>query len=287
MISDRIHHPFVKDLAWLVEGHYIEQDFDLGLYWVVDVEEQLLFLDYDPILLVNAIAACKSHFLGSYFETLFSFAIEHLSSLNVLLEHFQIDSDGKTLGEVDMLVETPEGELHQFEIAIKFYLERPDLSPHNWIGPNKNDSLLKKVTRAREHQLSILQTEEGIAAIEYIAKDRVPTSNLLIFGRLYLALKSQQDIEQWLAQDACGGWIRESDFILLMAYFSHFYVLEKPHWMVFPEISHKFILLSSQSAYNLVSKFLHDDRPKHVFLYRALNESKQINRHVFIVPDSW
>jgi len=287
VISNRIHHPFVKDLAWLVEGHYIEQDFDLGLYWLSDVEERLLLLDSNPTLLISAVSACKSHFLGSYFETLFSFAIENLSSLTVLLEHFQIENEGKTLGEVDMLVETPEGELHQFEIAIKFYLERPDLYPHDWIGPNKNDSLLKKVTRARDHQLSILQTEAGLAAIEHVAKNRVPKSNLLISGRLYSALKNQQNIISWLAQNELGGWIRESDFTLLMSHFSHFYVLEKPHWMAFPEISDKFILFSSQSAYNLVGKFLHDDRPKHVFLYHALTEYKSINRSVFVVPDSW
>ncbi|ETX11925.1 hypothetical protein MUS1_08275 [Marinomonas ushuaiensis DSM 15871] len=275
----------VKDLAWLVEGHYIEQDFDLGLYWLFDVEERLLLLDSDPALLINAVSACKSHFLGSYFETLFSFAIEHLSSLSVVLEHFQIEGKGKTLGEVDMLVETPEGELHQFEIAIKFYLERPDLYPHDWIGPNKNDSLLKKVTRAREHQLSILHTEAGFAAIKHVAKNRVPKSTLLIFGRLYLALKNQQDIASWLDQDERGGWIRESDFTLLMTSFSHFYVLDKPHWMSFPNLNDQFIVFSAESAGHLVSDFLKDDRPKHVFLYDI--ESKQFNNSVFVVPDSW
>lgn len=292
MISDRIHHPFVKDLAWLVEGHYIEQDFDLGLYWLSDTEERLLLLDSDPTSLVNAVTACKSHFLGSYFETLFSFAIENLSSLKVVfehfqIEHFQIEGKGKTLGEVDMLVETPEGELHQFEIAIKFYLERPDLYPHDWIGPNKNDSLLKKVTRAREHQLCILQTEDGSAAIEHVTKNREIKSDLLIFGRLYSALKNQQDITSWLAQNERGGWIRESDFILLIRYFSDFCVLEKPHWMAFSEKNNKFVSLSPQSAYNLVSKFLHDNRPIHVFLYHALTQSKRINRSVFVVPDAW
>jgi hypothetical protein len=202
-----------------------------------------------------------------------------------VLEHFQIESKGKTLGEVDMLVETPEGELHQFEIAIKFYLERPDLYPHDWIGPNKNDSLLKKVTRAREHQLSILQTEDGSAAIGHITKNREIKSDLLIFGRLYSALNNQQDIALWLTQNERGGWIRESDFMLLMTNFSHFYVLDKPHWMSFPSMNDKFILFSPESARHLVGEFLKDDRPKHVFLYHA--ESKQRNHSIFVVPDSW
>ncbi|MGO2234117.1 DUF1853 domain-containing protein [Marinomonas sp. UCMA 3892] len=287
MISNRVHHPLVKDLAWLVEGHYIERDFDLQPYWVADVNERLLILDQDPESLVTAMAACKSHFLGSYFETLFSFAIAHLSHLKIHLEHFQIVNEGKTLGEVDMLVETPNGELHQFEIAIKFYLERPDLFPHDWIGPNKNDSLLKKVTRAREHQLQILQTEEGISAIEGVAKGRHPISNLLVFGRLYSALNSKEEVDAWLKQSDRGGWIRVSNISLLMPFFSDFLILQKPNWLSVPNINDNFSSNSLQSAYNLVGEFLLDDRPRHVFLMSALYKTDQIHRNVFIVPDSW
>ena len=287
MISDRILHPLVKDLAWLVEGHYIERDFDLQPYWVADVNERLLLLDRDPESLVAAMAACKSHFLGSYFETLFSFAIAHLSYLTIRLEHFQIESEGKTLGEVDMLVETPDGELHQFEIAIKFYLERPDLFPHDWIGPNKNDSLLKKVSRAREHQLLVLQTEAGLSAIESVAKGRRPISNLLVFGRLYSALNSKESVGVWLQQIDRGGWIRVSNIDLLMPFFSDFLILQKPHWLSAPNINDNFPFNSLQSAYNLVGEFLLDDRPKHVFLRSALYITDQMHRNVFIVPDSW
>ena len=287
MISNRVHYPLVKDLAWLVEGHYIERDFDLQPYWVADVNERLLMLDQDPESLVTAMAACKSHFLGSYFETLFSFAIAHLSHLKIHLEHFQIVNEGKTLGEVDMLVETPNGELHQFEIAIKFYLERPDLFPHDWIGPNKNDSLLKKVTRAREHQLQILQTEEGISAIEGVAKGRHPISNLLVFGRLYSALNSKEEVDAWLKQSDRGGWIRVSNISLLMPFFSDFLILQKPNWLSVPNINDNFSSNSLQSAYNLVGEFLLDDRPRHVFIRSALYKTDQIHRNVFIVPDSW
>nr|WP_211172934.1 DUF1853 family protein [Marinomonas sp. UCMA 3892] len=271
----------------MVEGHYIERDFDLQPYWVADVNERLLILDQDPESLVTAMAACKSHFLGSYFETLFSFAIAHLSHLKIHLEHFQIVNEGKTLGEVDMLVETPNGELHQFEIAIKFYLERPDLFPHDWIGPNKNDSLLKKVTRAREHQLQILQTEEGISAIEGVAKGRHPISNLLVFGRLYSALNSKEEVDAWLKQSDRGGWIRVSNISLLMPFFSDFLILQKPNWLSVPNINDNFSSNSLQSAYNLVGEFLLDDRPRHVFLMSALYKTDQIHRNVFIVPDSW
>ena len=297
MIADQCHHPLVKDLAWLVEGHYIQHDFDLQPYWVEGVNERLLWLDRNPESLVAVLEECKSHFLGSYFETLFSFAIRQLSVLTIHLEHFQIESEGKTLGEVDMLVETPDGELHQFEIAIKFYLERPDLFPHEWIGPNKNDSLLKKVTRARDHQLVVLHTKEGQFAIEQIANGRQVHAHLLVFGRLYSALKSPQDVDVWVQQVDRGGWLRVSDVSLLMTYFSCFSILEKPHWLALPNISNNFPSNSLQSAYNLVGDFLLDDRPKHVHIWQASNsankvkdldgDTQRVHRSVFIVPDSW
>ncbi|MEP3349260.1 MAG: DUF1853 family protein [Marinomonas sp.] len=283
MMISEFHHPFVRDLAWLVEGHYIEKDFDLEPYWLDDLLSRLTELDRNPDDLINAVNACKSHFLGSYFETLFSYAIKHLSSLRVVLEHFQIQGENGTLGEVDMLVETPCGQLHQFEIAIKFYLERPDLAPHSWIGPNKNDSLLKKVTRAREHQLSILETPEGLSIINEIANNRKINSSLLVFGRLYCGLKDKDDIELWLEQGR-GGWIRASEFILLMSYFSHFLILKKPHWMAFSNINENFTLFSLQSAYNLVGHFLQDERPQHILLWEI---GKGVKRSVFVVPDSW
>lgn len=276
-------HPFVKDLAWLIEGHYIERDFDLEPYWVKDVASRLSDLDKNPTSLIQAVDACKSHFLGSYFETLFSFAIEYFSSLNIVLEHFQIESEGRTLGEVDMLIETPDGLLYQFEIAIKFYLERVDLTPHHWIGPNKNDSLLKKTTKAREHQLSILHTEEGRSEICNVAKGRTPHSSLLIFGRLYYRLRNNMDIEEWIGESE-GGWVCASDFILLKKYFSHFQVLMKPHWMSFPCTNKNYVFFCEENSYNLVGQFLHDERPKHVVLW---DEQKGMHRSVFVVPDPW
>ncbi|ETI61930.1 DUF1853 family protein [Marinomonas profundimaris] len=282
-----VKNPLVKDLCWLVEGHYIEQDFDLKPHWLPDLEVKLLALEHDPTPIIDAMSACKSHFLGSYFETLFSFAIEHLSDLTICLEHVQIEKEGRTLGEVDMLVETPHGELHQFEIAIKFYLERPDLYPNHWIGPNKNDSLLKKVSRAKEHQLQILQTPEGKEVIDNVANGRIPHANLMIFGRLYSVLACIESINDWLENSERGGWIRASDLPLLMPYFSYFLILQKPHWMASPNLNDNFSFISPQSAYNLVGHFLRDDRPRHVFLCRTLDDINTTKRTVFIVPDSW
>ncbi|WP_353668076.1 DUF1853 family protein [Marinomonas sp. THO17] len=277
----------IEDLQWLVEGHVLESDFDLSPYWCADLEQRLAKLRQDNQPLLDRIARTKSHFLGSYFEALFSFAIEQLTELKIIKEHFQIDQMGKTLGEVDMLVRLPTGEIHQFEIAIKFYLQRPDLAPNDWIGPNKNDSLHKKVTRARQHQLTLLSTSVGKQWLEQHNITSEVESNLLIFGRFYMALNNSRAIELWFAEEVLGGWIRASQFIQLQAYFSCFYVLQKPHWMSNPLEDANSTFFSRESAYNLVSLFLRDERPIHLFMLPSLGASKVSGKCIFVVPDHW
>lgn len=286
MTLSRFTHPAVNDLVWLVEGHYIECDFDLSPYWREDITKCLRALATDPTPVEQALAHCKSHFMGSYFETLFSFAIEHLSTLIIQLEHVQIQEAGKTLGEIDILVKTPNGEFHQFEIAIKFYLERPDLAPHDWIGPNKNDSLLKKVTRAREHQLTMLHTKEGIAILEAVAKGQPAQASLLMFGRLYLALCDEASIRNWLLQTELGGWVRLSDLESLAPLFSHYIVLEKPHWMANPQRNASIEFCAITLAHYIGGAFVQDDRPKHVVFFSSVDPEAPV-RPVFIVPDNW
>nr|WP_245546243.1 DUF1853 family protein [Marinomonas posidonica] len=276
----------LEDLEWLVTGHYILADFQLASYWRTDWKEKLALLKQNPTPLMAKLEQTKSHFLGSYFETLFSFAVSELSILSIKREHFQITRQGQTLGEVDMLVALPDGQLQQFEVAIKFYLHRADLAPNDWIGPNKNDSLVKKVTRARQHQLQILKTKEGADSVRDLSHDNDIAASLLVFGRLYRALRTASDLHEWLSEES-GAWIRAGDILWLRKYFSHFIILEKPHWMAFPCFKEDFTFFSPETAYNLVSNFLHDDRPLHLCLNSTLAEMEGVKKHVFVVPDTW
>ncbi|MDB4837376.1 DUF1853 family protein [Marinomonas sp.] len=284
MTPSQFNSPYVQDLAWLVEGHYIVQDFDLSLYWCLDLNEKLAQLDARPEVLNQAVLSCKSHFLGSYFESLFSFAITHLSTLTPVLEHEQIVSDKRTIGEIDMIVEEPNGQLHQFEVAIKFYLQRMDLIPHHWIGPNKNDSLLKKETKARNHQLAILNTEIGREFVYPVTQGREISTHLLIFGRLYHPLTTQKNIRELPVGNEIGYWVRVSDFLLIASRFSHMKVMEKPHWMVFENNTDGIVYISLHKVYSFAGSINADNRPRHIALWR---EKEEMSHSVFVVPDAW
>lgn len=278
----------MNDLLWLMEGHYIENDIDLALYWKSDWREHFRVLSSNPERLVSAIQNCKSHFLGSYFEVLFSFAIRYFSTVTILLEHVQISVQGRTLGEVDMLVETPEGELLQFEIAIKFYLERPDLQPDNWIGPNKSDSLRKKTERAREHQLTILDTDAAQTQLHGVLQGRPVKTCLLVYGRLFLSLNNSTNIANQIEKTTFGGWIYISRVWTLFNEFSCVAMLKKPHWLSLQNLTHSYVPFTADCIDAWFKSFGQDSRPIQLCLWNDSREMAPSKRYsVFVVPDVW
>ena len=287
-ISDH-WHPYVKDLAWLLEGHYICQEFALADYWCADSDQRLMALAANPQPLINKVAACKSHFLGSYFETLFSFAIEHFSHLTMLAEHFQIQHQGRTLGEVDALLADPQGQLWQFEIAVKFYLQRDDLAPHQWIGPNKKDSLAIKLARAQDHQLTLLQSPEGRQAIRpwLTHEEQEVNAELLIFGRLFYELNGpyqwQQRLTQCPVQGEVCGWLRLENLSLAEEKYNFAKLLAKPHWLALGDRSEA-VPLANLAAL-LEDRFNLDERPVNIFCWHQ--DDPQCLANLFVVPNDW
>jgi len=261
------NHKAVQDLAFIIESDCIYQDFDLSLYWLQDTTAILHVLDKNPMPLLTVIAQSKSHFLGHYFEVLFSYAIRHLSNLDIILEHKQLFADGKTLGEIDMLVKDKLGEVHHFELAIKFYLQVNAVSMEKdaatqWIGPNKNDSFAKKYQRAKQHQLTMLDTPVAQSMLaEYdttclMSEEtnrheinvRDVKRHLLMFGYLYLQLKqpltdvndssSAKKLSVNLAVNPAvnpnsiqGYWLYLDDIDLLKAHFVSAQELRKLNWL--------------------------------------------------------
>ena len=280
--------PYVNDLAWLMEGHFIENDLDLSIYWQAGWKSKLLALANYPAPLEDAVKACKSHFLGSYFEVLFSYAIRHFSTLTVLLEHQQVVEQGKTLGEVDMLVETPDGTLLQFEIAIKFYLERPSLYPEHWIGPNKNDSLYKKVSRARAHQLTIMETASAKEQWQDILKGRPVTPCLLIYGRLFLSLNDDSNRLDCIRKTGFGGWIYAAQATSLLAEFAQARTVKKPHWLSLSDFYDDYVPFTAEAITAWSEAFHYDARPIYLCLSKGAQEiDAGVKYSLFVVPNTW
>lgn len=123
--------------------------------------------------------------LGLYFEALLRLLFEQGHHLGVtpyklVLHNYQLQQQGQTLGELDLLLRHNAGTLVHVEAAVKFYLAQHNASRWtNWIGPNAKDRLDKKLKRMLTHQLPLFLNPSHKAHIdrwlkEFDAKHFVP-----------------------------------------------------------------------------------------------------------------
>lgn len=100
--------------------------------------------------------------LGKYVERFVSFELQQQNTFEILAENIQIQQDKITLGELDCLLMIDKQPIH-LEIIYKFYLYDTTVGTteiEHFIGPNRKDSLIEKLTKLSEKQLPLLYVDE-------------------------------------------------------------------------------------------------------------------------------
>lgn len=99
--------------------------------------------------------------LGKLAEKLFSIWVSNHHDWELVFENLQIIEHKRTLGELDFCLKNKKNnQYYHIELVTKFYLFNPVYSCNDinaWIGPNRNDSLFKKITKLKDKQLPLLQ----------------------------------------------------------------------------------------------------------------------------------
>ncbi len=106
--------------------------------------------------------------LGKRVERFVHAELQQNKNIKILLENVQIQNQKITIGEIDCIFRQDDIPIH-LEIIYKFYLFDPSLGSsetEHWIGPNRNDSLVKKLTKLREKQLPLLYNEHAKPFLE-------------------------------------------------------------------------------------------------------------------------
>ncbi len=95
--------------------------------------------------------------LGHLVEEFVSFELNEDTSIDILQTKAQIVHQKRTVGELDCLLKR-NGEPVHLEIIYKIYLYDPSLTGEleRWTGPNRNDSLVKKLSKLKDQQLPLL-----------------------------------------------------------------------------------------------------------------------------------
>lgn len=98
--------------------------------------------------------------LGHLVEKIVSQLFQSSLNYKVVYENLQILENQITIGEIDFIIENiKKKQFLHLELAYKFYLFDPSISSetiHNWIGPNRNDSLIEKLDKLKTKQFPLL-----------------------------------------------------------------------------------------------------------------------------------
>lgn len=176
---------------------------------------------------------------GKRMERLFSHYITQSNRYSLIVENLQLIKDKKTIGELDFLIR--DNELDQtihLEIACKFYIYRPGLSPDNmacWIGPNKKDKLVDKLAKLKERQFPLLKHPVTQKKLQELGVDSHNIQQQLFLpGILFTPKDFEGDIGDINPKVAKGHWLTAEQFESDDFSNCQLAIPEKQNWMVDP-----------------------------------------------------
>jgi len=166
--------------------------------------------------------------LGRYFEALLAFIFQNAQpaiGLKLITQNIQIQSQGKTLGELDFLLEDTKGCLLHLEVAIKYYLLERNVSDpsrwEHWVGPDRKDRLDIKLNHLVDRQLPLTKRyPEARSAIAQLLTGETSTSQkvksitsmLLLKGRFFIHWNDAYACPIGANNSAVSGyWLTQSE----------------------------------------------------------------------------
>ena len=177
--------------------------------------------------------------LGKRMEHFFMFFIENYSEENVLAHNEQIFEEKQTIGELDFLLKhSKTGKITHVELVYKFYLYDPEIPSgrDRWIGPNRKDSLPKKLKRLSQRQFPLLHHPAAKDLLERLQVSPAEISQKVCFKAcLFVPLEMEQQNFRNINPDAIAGfWIRSKEFTETRYGDALFHSPKKPDWPVLP-----------------------------------------------------
>jgi len=226
--------PQVRDLAWVILSPPLLEVTDWpqrhplsGSDWVQHpqaLEAFLRQLDRDDSALGQWLSRSSIRRLGLYYERLWHFAIEHAPGVMMIAANLPIRIEGRTLGELDMLLRDNEG-IHHVELAMKLYLGPQNAdgqNPANWLGPGSHDRLDLKLAHLNQHQLPISARDESRQAlaalgIESFHAERI-TAELWLGGYLFYPWPASSNPPKGAhSHHLRGRWLHRRDWSAFIA----------------------------------------------------------------------
>lgn len=182
----------------------------------------------------NKLSISKKLRLGKVVEQFVIHCLKQESNTNVIAEGLQIQDQKTTIGELDCLYLKNKTPIH-LEIVYKFYLYDATLGNselEHWIGPNRNDSLIKKLQKLKTKQFPLLHNVKTKSYIQDLGLNIMDVKQELCFkAQLFIPFNSDiPHLKQLNPECINGFYIHYSKIDSFKS--CKFYIPEKMDWLM-------------------------------------------------------
>lgn len=210
---------------FIEENTYLDFDF-------FHLENQNNIPQFDGVIKDNLM-------LGKRVESFFNYYLINVSNFKILVENLQVFNNKKTIGEIDYFVENKNSnEIFHIELTYKFYLYDPNHSQQeikNWIGPNRNDSLVQKIEKLSEKQFPLLHSEY-ISNPEIIERKNISSQNVCFLAQLFIPEKLKNNSFLDINPKAIKGYyLNYQEFLQTISSLNEYCIPTKTDWLINPK----------------------------------------------------
>ncbi|MDN6319819.1 MAG: DUF1853 family protein [Marinobacter sp.] len=282
--------PAIRHLAWLCQAPQLLRSpitLEPTQYLPPNYPDILKAWDQNAKTAPALLSEPPQRRLGFYFERLYQIMLEDLLGWPILLKNQQIQSNGRTIGELDFVVHNrAEDCIEHHEIAIKFYLGVPEQAgPTLWYGPNARDRLDLKTSRLLEKQSRRTHLPETLALLDEFNITGPLAPRIFMPGYLFYPDARYAATPGYVpAEHLRGRWMYIHNAKVLDT--SHWAVLSKPHW-----IGNWFQAEQPDAAHTLeaLERVESKSTPQ---LFAIMRQERQTGNwleedRLFVVPQTW
>ena len=170
--------------------------------------------------------------LGNRVEKFVFHDLSQNPAIELLLRNQQIQDGKLTIGELDCVLKQNGLPVH-LEVVYKFYLYDPEVGStelEHWIGPNRNDTLLKKLTKLKDKQLPLLyntHTKTVLKEVNLLA-DKIH-QRVCFKAQLFTPYQTQVEFKLLNKECLKGFYIHSTEIELLSS--CEFFIPTKVDWL--------------------------------------------------------
>lgn len=171
--------------------------------------------------------------LGKRVERFVENELKNQKSISILAENCQIQNEKTTVGELDFILLKNNLPIH-LEVIYKFYLYDESFvnsEIEHWIGPNRNDNLVKKLTKLKEKQLPLLFNSHTEALLEKLHIKASEMKQFVYFkAQLFVPIQYQKNNFQLINNECVIGFYLHQDELNQLSN-CKFFIPSKVNWL--------------------------------------------------------